>query len=278
MQFFYLEVYRLLCRSRPFPRQRRRSDLLVSLAPARHVEVWQLRLRSQGVKFFPVTREYSRIASSTSRKVWTASPRWRRLSLIQSRRSVRFRDHSACAACSCFDCLVVTLALFVEVRASQHGEQVVRPRKRKGIHQGIHQGATNEHCYARHYFRISAGMSPRLLSISLVAMARATPTTTMPTSRGVKSSFGGLPPIAISPSRAYPAARPETTALLYSALTSILPSVAGVGVVLFHIVGVGASLQLGRFIMDFGRGACRHRRGIGAQAHNSRDIRKWTPS
>ena len=108
-----------------------------------------------------------------------------------------------------YDCLVVTLALFVEVRASQNGEQVVRPRER----QGVHHGAINEHCYARHYFRISAGMSPCLISIFLVAMARATSTTTMPTSRGVKSSFGGLSPIAILPSRAYPAARPETAAL-----------------------------------------------------------------
>ena len=91
----------------------------------------------------------------------------------------------------------------------------------------------------------------------------------MPTSRGVKSSFGGLPPIAILPSRPYPAARPETTALWYSALTSILPSVAGVVMVLFHIVGVGASLQLGRFILDFGLGACHHRRRTGAQAHIS---------
>ena len=169
-----------------------------------------------------------------------------------------------------FDCLVVTLALYVEVRASQHGEQLVRPRER----QGVHHGATNKHCYARHYFRISAGMSPCLISMSLVAMARATSTTIMPTSRGVKSSFGGLPPIAILPSRAYPAARPETTTLWYSALTSILPSVAGVVMVLFHIVGVGASLQLG--ILDFGRGACRHRRGTGAQAHvfARKDIRK----
>ena len=63
-------------------------------------------------------------------------------------------------------------------------------------------------------------------------MATATSTTTMPTSRGVKSSFGGLPPIAILPSRPYPAARPGTTALWYSTLTSILPSVAGVRVVL----------------------------------------------
>ena len=83
-----------------------------------------------------------------------------------------------------FDCLVVTLALPVLVRASQHGHQVIRPRKR----QGIHQGATNENCYARHYFRISAGISPCLLNMSLVAMARAT---TVPTSRDVKSSFGG---------------------------------------------------------------------------------------
>ena len=62
-----------------------------------------------------------------------------------------------------------------------------------------------------------------LISMSLVAMARATSTTAMPTSRGVKSSFGGLPPIAILPNRAYPAARPETTALWYSALTDVYP-------------------------------------------------------
>ena len=101
-----------------------------------------------------------------------------------------------------FDCLVVTLALFVEVRASQHGGQVDRPRER----QGAHYGATNEHCYACHYVRISAGMSPCLISMYLVAMA--TSTMTMPRSRGVKSSFVGLPPIAILPSREYPASRP----------------------------------------------------------------------
>ena len=77
-------------------------------------------------------------------------------------------------------------------------------------------------------------------------------------------------------SRAYPAARPETTALWYSALTSILPSVAGVVMVLFHIVGGRASLQLGRFILDFGLGACRDRRRTGVQAHvfARKDIRK----
>ena len=187
-----------------------------------------------------------------------------------------FQTHSLFSRpfCLCglqlFDCLVVTLALFVEVRASQHGEHVVRPRKR----QGIHQGATNAHCDARHYFRISAGISPCLINMSLVAMARATSTTAMLTSRGVKSSFGGLHPIAILPSRAYPTARPETTALWYSALTSIYSSVAGVVMVLFNIAGVGASLQFGRFVLDFGRGACRHRGGTGAQSHVFRDIRK----
>ena len=105
------------------------------------------------------------------------------------------------------DCLVVTFALFVEVRASQHREQVVRPRER----QDVHHGATNEHFYARHYFKISDGMSPCLISMSLVAMARATSTTTMPTSRGVKSNFGRLPQIAILSSWAYPAAMPQTT-------------------------------------------------------------------
>ena len=133
----------------------------------------------------------------------------------------------------------MTHALFVEVRASQHEEQVVRPRER----QSVHHGATNKHCYTRHYFGLSAGMSACLISMSLVAMVRATSTSTIPTSRGVKSSFGGLPPIAILPSWAYPAARPETIALWYSALTSILPSVAVVVMVLFHIVGSGQAFN-----------------------------------
>ena len=52
--------------------------------------------------------------------------------------------------------------------------------------------------------------------------------------------------------------------------------------VLFHIVGVGACFQLGRLILDFGHGACRHRCGTGAQAHISageahKDIRGLTP-
>ena len=87
--------------------------------------------------------------------------------------------------------------------------------------------------------------------MSLVAMARATSTTTMPTFRDKMSSFGGLPPIAILASRAHPTARTETTALWY---TSILPSIVGDVMVLLHIVGVGESLQLGRFILDFERG------------------------
>ena len=45
--------------------------------------------------------------------------------------------------------------------------------------QSVHHGAINKHCYARHYFRISAGMSPCLISMPLVAMARTTSTTTM---------------------------------------------------------------------------------------------------
>ena len=144
----------------------------------------------------------------------------------------------------------MTPALFVEVRAYQHGEQVVRPRER----QGVHHGATNEHCYARHYFRISAGISPCLISMSLVAMARATATTTMPRSRGVKSSFGGLPQVAILPSRAYPAARPETTALWYSAFTCILPSVAGVIMVLFNIVESKQAFNWGGLSWNLGAG------------------------
>ena len=153
------------------------------------------------------------------------------------------------------------LVLFVEVRASQHGEQILRSRKR----QGVHDGATNKHCYARHYFRISAGMSPCLISMPLVAMARATSTMTMPTSRGVKSRFG----YAQSPScqAGHIPLRGQRLLRCDNALTSILPSVAGVVMVLLHIVGVMASLQLGRFIPDFGRGVCRDRRATGAQAH-----------
>ena len=56
-------------------------------------------------------------------------------------------------------------------------------------------------------------MIPCLISTSLVPMARATSSATILTSRGVKSSFGRLPPppptpIAILPSRAYPMAKP----------------------------------------------------------------------
>ena len=120
--------------------------------------------------------------------------------------------------------------------------------------------------------------------MSLFAIARATSTTTMPTSRGVKSSFGGLTSIAILPSRAYPAARPETTALLYSALSRILPSVAGVVMVLFHIVGVGASLQLGRFILVLGAGhaaidaeLARERMFSPAKTHTSEHLARQAP-
>ena len=59
-------------------------------------------------------------------------------------------------------------------------------------------------------------------------------------------------------------------------ISAVVCVVAGVVMVLFHMVGVGGSLQLGRFILDFGRGACHHRRGTGAQAHvfARKDIRK----
>ena len=149
------------------------------------------------------------------------------------------------------------------------------PRER----QGVHQGATNEHCFAQHYFRISAEMSPCLISMSFVAMARATSTTTMPTSRGVKSSFGVLPPSAILPSRAYPAARPETTALWYSAFT-IFPSVAGVVLGLIPYSGGRGKPSIGEVYPGlWARGLRRPRLETGAQAHVSagearKDIRK----
>ena len=69
------------------------------------------------------------------------------------------------------------------------------------------------YCHACHYFTISGGNSPCLIRAYLVAMARATSNITMPTSRGMRSSLGVLSPIAILPSRAYPIAKPETTAL-----------------------------------------------------------------
>ena len=117
---------------------------------------------------------------------------------------------------------------------------------------------------------VTAGMSLCLISISLVAMARTTSTTTMPTSRGVKSSFWGLPPIAILPSRAYPEARPET----YSALTS---SRGCHGLIPFSW-GRGKP-SIGEIYPGLWARGLRHRRGTGAQAHVSagearKDIRK----
>ena len=215
------------------------GDLTVSLATARHVEVRQLGLGSQGVKFCSGDpRVFAHCVVDIS-KCLDGVPLTTEVLTYPVEALSPFSGPFCLRSLQLFDCLVVTLALFIEVRASQHGEQVVRLREC----QGVHHGAINKHCYARHYFRISAGMSPCLISMSLVARAKATSTMTMPTSRGVKSSFGGLPPIAILPSRAYPAARPETTALWYSALTSILPSVAGVFMVLFHIVRSGQAFN-----------------------------------
>ena len=103
--------------------------------------------------------------------------------------------------------------------------------------------------------------------MSLVAMARATTTTTMPTSRGVKSSFGGG---GTTPNRhlakpAYPAARPETIALWYSALTSILPSVPGVVMVLFYIVGSGQAFNWGGLSWTLGAGPAANDTGLARQ-------------
>ena len=160
------------------------GDLTVSWATARHVEGWQFGLRSQGVKFCSGdSRVFAHCVVDISNGLDGVPLTTEALTYPVEALSP-FSRLFCLRGLQLFDCLVVTLALFVEVRASQHGEQVVRPRER----QGVHQGSTNEHCYARHYFRISAGMSPCLISMSLVAMARA-----MPTSRGVKSSFGGYP-------------------------------------------------------------------------------------
>ena len=138
-------------------------------------------LGPRGSSFFPVTREYCVVDIS---KGLDGVPLTAEVLAYPVETLSPFSRPFCLCGPQLFDCLVVTFALFVEVRASQHGEQIVRPRKR----QGIHQGATNEHCYASHYFRISAGMSPCLINMSLDPMARATST-----SRGVKSIFGGYP-------------------------------------------------------------------------------------
>ena len=104
-------------------------------------------------------------------------------------------------------------------------------------------------------------------------MARAMSATTMPTSQGVKSSLGGLSPIAIFPSRAYPTAMPETIALQYSALTSIFPSVAGNVMASFHITGTCARLYFGGAYPAWGRHCATCQRGLPPFLHKCWNMR-----
>ena len=128
------------------------GDLTVSWATARHVEVLGLNLGSgpRGSSFVPVTREYSPFVDIS--KGLDGVPLTTEVLTFPVEALSPFSRPFCQRDLQLFDCLVVTLALFIEVRASQHEEQVVRPRER----QGVHHGATNEHCYGRHYFRISA--------------------------------------------------------------------------------------------------------------------------
>ena len=84
---------------------------MVSLAGARHVEVRELGLRSQGVKLFsgdpPVLADcVVNIPNLSSRDTQSV------FETILPARPVAVRH-----------CFIVTLALFVEARALQHGEE-----------------------------------------------------------------------------------------------------------------------------------------------------------
>ena len=94
------------------------GDLTVSLATARHVEVWQLGLRSQGVKFcssdprvfvhcvVDISKGLDGVALTTevlTYPVETLSP---------------FSRQFCLRGLQLLDCLVMTFALFVEVRTS----------------------------------------------------------------------------------------------------------------------------------------------------------------
>ena len=76
------------------------GNLAVFLAVTRVIKVGELGLGPKGSRLCPVTLAYSCIAASTFRKVCTTWPCRRSSPLIKSRRSVRFRDHDACAACT----------------------------------------------------------------------------------------------------------------------------------------------------------------------------------
>ena len=182
--FFFFETKELLSQfigyyaGRGHP-QYNKSDLTVSLATARQVEVRQPGLRSQGGLFFSVDPRVFAHCVADIPKGLDGVPLTMEIFTYPVETLSPFSRPFCLRGLCLFDSFIVTLALFVEARAPQHGEEPVAPQECQGVHHGV----TNKQRYARHYFRISAGMSPCLISTSLIAMARATSTTTMPTSR-----------------------------------------------------------------------------------------------
>ena len=139
-----LRVCRPPGRSRPFPIQRRRSHGLFGHCLARRsLTTWA---QVPGVKFCSgVPRVFAHCVVDISKGLDGVPLTADVLTYPVEALSPISRPFCL-RGLQLFDYLVVTLVLFVEVRASQYGEQVVRPRER----QGVHHGATNKHCYARH--------------------------------------------------------------------------------------------------------------------------------
>ena len=116
--------------------------------------------------------------------------------------------------------LVMSSMFFVYARALQHREQVVAPTEGERIHVGTPQ--EHRDCGHGNYLTISEGISPCLISMSLVAMATERSNTTIPASRGVRSSLGKDALKTICPSFTYPIARPPTMAALVEVVRYIL--------------------------------------------------------
>ena len=163
---------------------------MVSLATARHLEVGVLGLGPHGPRFCPVTREYSRFPKGLD-----GVPLAAKFLTDPVQALCPFSEPFFLRDLELFNCFIMVLTFFVETGVLQHRQQKIRPRGR----QCVHQGASVKHSFAGyHYFFISAGIMPCLISMSLVAMARATSTATMPTSQGVKSSVLGDYPLSPS--------------------------------------------------------------------------------
>ena len=125
--FNYLRVCRPPGRSRPFPIQRRRSHGLFGHCSARRsLTTWA---HVSGVKFCSGDpRVLAHCVVDISKGLDGVPQTTEVLTYSVEALSPFSRPFCLCGL-QLFDCLVVTLALFVEVRVSQHGEQVVRPRE-----------------------------------------------------------------------------------------------------------------------------------------------------